>query len=1585
MQRCKHDYSYNPTNNLWFKITDYTYCMPKIESSHYEVIFTAHSQIEGMAEIKNRFEQAHSEGEGLAAVKKYINKNPKLKDDKQVKLFLEKLNMRHQIDVDQSEINRLKEKIVKQKKLLVHSKEKMQGTLAILHEVNDKSKHWVSCTVEINECLTILNDLTESETLINNFSNKIDSLAEKFEVPSNLLSTELISVETQPSSLKEQQAKLDELEVEIAEKKSVFLALSNQITSEIYDKNQSFYEKVKPVTDKLEQFIRNKNDEIEEAKKQIQIQTNQMDVLKKESSSIDQLITETRNAITIKNNFIKNFSEDKKNYLIQKKLNLTENIDQEKTKLTTKKTEFISACNTLKEIIRNQIEKRNQKINNNQKKLKRAKRIIKWSDKEDKRHFFIPTFIVNWLNHFINDIEKKLSQEIDNLQLNQQSLSSFLENHSNSETTQLSDIPNLNLFPKDSMLSVEENIELDKKLTNFNKLYQEINENFSKISNFQTLLEENEQAITKLDNQVIESGKEVEELLKKEKQLLIEKEKNENSLKEGNLSLTQLNQKLNSLENDKKALQTPYTTLFDSINPTANSPLIELLYAPIEESEKLNQLTSLISKENQNFHDPVIKNNISANPIYHAVNQGTAEMLNVLLNALPKEENKTVLDAIAHYKGNEIQTALHRAIELHDLTKINLLVEAGADINLAAPGKNGMTPLLYAYTQGKLNLVNYFMAQNGIDLNAVDAQNQNLMHWASRQGDQTMLEKLLAKMDSTTINQKNIQGQTALTLAVMDAPDELKYETLQKLIQKGAKSTKKYTQLVNDRLNITKNVDNFLHRAILDNDQKLIRWLMNRNLSTLLNNKNSDGLSPLALAVRCNLRDTVGQLLTLSNLTKNTILDALQHLIKINNPDEKIIDLLYDSDKIDLSNDSFPLLGLCLIQEKNTLSENKKKLIHTLIEKMSSQLLTGYAADLFEKLDAHGNNLFHLAVQQGDIDIVSQMVGKKRQIFRNGNSLDQQNKNGDTALHFAITQKNDALITLLLSKGANPNVPNQQGKTAFSSPEGQTWLVAEQAKNSTFYQKIIESGILIPSQVATTREKLQPIPQPPVSEPSNDNKVLWDEALASKNVALVRSLITKDVPVSDAISAIDFNNTQERQFWLEVLKETSPLSCEKILYAMDKNGNTLLHAAVLQKDEAAVSLLIQQGVEINLPNQQKQSAYESAITQWKNEKNALFNFFKSNEDYLEYRILVQLENKLNSADRQDHLQRYQTIIENQARVMSDLAGSIAKLAADDSALAEIRPLIDEAKQKIITAKGMLKTKGKDTFNPRANTQKLNEYTKAIEGIITQLKEKIAELTAEKARAPWYIGNQTNALHRFVKKGELDETLWDKHSDRLNKIISAQTDTGHTPLQLAVAFAATGLPEDQAKSLAMVKVLVAHGADLNARGTENKVTDSALHIAVKVGAIDVAAYLLAQPNIKISLKDNQGKTALDLLAQRQDETGIAMTKLFLATNRITKEIKKSAIQEAKNHKNEVMIQLFDTKSSKKETPSLTKSSDTPLINSHMSAFARLRAEKKQPGGECYPGVFSKIPSDDAKNMPTPDPVTPAILNSPQNKL
>ena len=168
-------------------------------------------------------------------------------------------------------------------------------------------------------------------------------------------------------------------------------------------------------------------------------------------------------------------------------------------------------------------------------------------------------------------------------------------------------------------------------------------------------------------------------------------------------------------------------------------------------------------------------------PLGLAAEEGATEIMQILLgqgadNGTPEGEDKQS-PAI----GSE---ALFTAIESGNVTLVNLLVEAGADVN-AAEGFGGNTPLHEAVEEGNAEIVQ-ILVDAGADIEAEGFMGQTPLGLAAEEGASEIMQILLGQgADSGTPEGEDRQSPTIGSEALFTAIKKGDVETVRLLVEAG--------------------------------------------------------------------------------------------------------------------------------------------------------------------------------------------------------------------------------------------------------------------------------------------------------------------------------------------------------------------------------------------------------------------------------------------------------------------------------------------------------------------------------------------------------------------------------------------------------------------------------------------------------------------------------------------------------------------------------------------------------------------------------------------------------------------------------
>ncbi|KAF4528915.1 hypothetical protein B566_EDAN012615 [Ephemera danica] len=421
--------------------------------------------------------------------------------------------------------------------------------------------------------------------------------------------------------------------------------------------------------------------------------------------------------------------------------------------------------------------------------------------------------------------------------------------------------------------------------------------------------------------------------------------------------------------------------------------------------------------------------------------------------------------------------------------------------------EDGTTPLLFACKNGKAEIAEFLLSHPDCVVNFEDTAKRNSLHYAAENGHTEVLKIILGK-DRSVLNKQDKNGMTALHIACKKFWNEatkflLSYEDCSVYFQDEKKRFAIHYAAKNLREEILQNMLERDHTllnkqdkngmtplhfscfyncaaaefllsltecdvSILDKKNRsalhysmdkynigVSKLILERDFS-LLNKQDIDGNTPLHLA--CKSGRTIEYLLSLSdclinvkNNMKRTPLDYAYQFC-INSLDMTPVELFLERD--------------------NTLLDKQDIKIETLMKTdcywyvEAEEVFTNFIIFMNHKYfkidlkDDNGNTLFHAIA---NLDKFTSPYLMNILLERNPQLLNMQNKNFQTALHFAAKKHNFKVLNFLLNlTECNVSVKDDNGDTAlhiyvhlFDEDHG---CVDVQTGNSNFVRYLIYLG-----------------------------------------------------------------------------------------------------------------------------------------------------------------------------------------------------------------------------------------------------------------------------------------------------------------------------------------------------------------------------------------------------------------------------------------------------------------------------------------------------------------------------------------------
>jgi ankyrin repeat protein len=530
-------------------------------------------------------------------------------------------------------------------------------------------------------------------------------------------------------------------------------------------------------------------------------------------------------------------------------------------------------------------------------------------------------------------------------------------------------------------------------------------------------------------------------------------------------------------------------------------------------------------------------------------------------------------------------------------------------------------------------------------------------------------------------------------------------------------------------------------------------------------------------------------------------------------------------------------------------------------------------------LDGNGYTRLHYAIQNDDYQTVERLISE-------GADINLKDRWGETALYIAATRGYKSILEMLIEKGADVNATDHRDQSPLH----------QAVRNG--YKDIVE--LLIASNVDVN-------PENKAGQTPLDILMNRPERQISNNQNFVNIrdlLITNGAEISSIHVAAQVG---------DVNKVTAYLDEGKDINAMNENGRTALHIAVINDQKDIVELLINRGANINAGDNHHITPID-LVTRRNNKEMiqlfakvvnidsihlaAQFGDLKQIKAFLEKGTDINSKNKngdtpLHIAVSCDHNGIAQLLINNGANVNAGDKGSYTPLyyaiwnldkdminlliskgaevnfsaQEGDSILYEAVWMDDFDIVKILVDNGAkYDVKDKDGFTAL--------HYAAIQGSMDMVKLFISK------------GVDTSSLYMAAFMGDLDRV---KEFVEKGTKVDAKDDAGWTALYWSACGGQTKVAE----------FLIDNGADIN---TTDSRSQSLLHQAAQTGNVELVELLISKGGVAPNIKDKRGNTPLhnashrDIAALLIDKgadvnakNNVAQTPLHIACQKGNKEI------------------------------------------------------------------------------------------------
>lgn len=534
----------------------------------------------------------------------------------------------------------------------------------------------------------------------------------------------------------------------------------------------------------------------------------------------------------------------------------------------------------------------------------------------------------------------------------------------------------------------------------------------------------------------------------------------------------------------------------------------------------------------------------------------TAETLQKELskNYLNEEKIQKLINAGADINFRDIndRTILFDLAKKRKVESIKLLIKNGVDVN--AEDRYGKTVLTEAINKEDGMMIR-FLLDNGASVNFINDSGRTVLQDVALEGNSRVFRILMAQ--NPDLNIKDNYGRTV----IFDAVDGGNLDIIREVIHNV------------DDPNVTDDIgQTVLFEAALKEDDEMARFLISNGVNINHNDNNRQNVLFNAVVMGAENLDFIEML--------------LKKGIKINqkdNDDKTILDEL------------LKILGI--LNDPYAPAEGKYKLVapeRNYLKLTSILMEHGLAID---RTDDHGKTVLFREIERKNYETIEFLLSS-------GANINARDKEGKAVLSDAIMEgvSNINMIDFLIDKGADIDQKDYNERTIIDDLV-EIILIQQNSKKPTsrrFYDIVDDEDY-----VGLLKRML--VHKPKINMPKKNGKTIIYDVINYNNLELIKTLLNNgcdanikdikgDTPLSVLIDeGVKIKRPRDREFFLERL--VFLLKFRVDVNAVDKEGKTVFHKAIIANDIEVVEKLLTKKADLNIKDRQGRTALHH--TQWK--------------------------------------------------------------------------------------------------------------------------------------------------------------------------------------------------------------------------------------------------------------------------------------------------------------------------------------------------------------------------------------------------